>query len=88
MMQAGTCVHEVEELGFVTAGGRTQGHQAGAIGLVSGRRWCFLAMPGGRGLTLVNHKRARYRPSVTTMLGPLSGDNKTWESVTTTAGNR
>jgi hypothetical protein len=59
--QAGTCAHEVKELGFVTAGGRTQGHPAGAIGLVGGRRRGFLALPGGRGLTLVNHKTARYR---------------------------
>ena len=61
MMQAGTCVHEVEELGFVTAGGRTQGHPAGATGLAGGRRWCFLARSGCRGLTIVNHKTARYR---------------------------
>jgi hypothetical protein len=61
MMQAGTCVHEVEKLGFVSAGGRTQGHPAGAIGLVGGRHWCFLVLPSCRGLTIVNHKVARYR---------------------------
>jgi hypothetical protein len=60
-MQAGTCVHEVEELGFVTAGGRAQDHPAGATGLAGGSRWCFLAVPDGRGSTLVNHKTARYR---------------------------
>jgi len=54
-------VHEVEELGFVTAGGRTQGHPAGASGLAGGRHWRFLALPGCRGLTIVNHKTARYR---------------------------
>jgi hypothetical protein len=52
-MQADTCVHEVEELGFVTAGDRAQDHPAGANGLVR-ERHC-------RGLTIVNHKTARYR---------------------------
>jgi hypothetical protein len=60
-MQAGTCVHEVEELGFITAGDRTKGHPVGAIGLAGGRHWRFPARPGGRGLTIVNHKTARYR---------------------------
>jgi hypothetical protein len=60
-MQAGTCVHEVKELGFVTAGGRAQGNPAGAIMLATENHWCFLAPPAGRGSMIVSHGMARYR---------------------------
>ena len=54
-------MHEVKELGFVTTGGRAQGHPAGAVRLAAENHWCFLATPGGRGLMIVSHGMARYR---------------------------